>query len=276
MLDMIQEVIGMLAGIVGLLYITGGVIVNLHLSRFGVSEYQILKAKYLAVGLSFLISVLLFVSIVCMVSAFVLPVVSLLNLQVRLTISTLFLFWFTWLYYSQRFRQFLKRLWSRVLKCIEQKAAFHFWVLAVLGISLYPVSFVISDNWTTLNIQRFGLYSAIAVLYGVVGFALLTLYFGVELYANPIPAGPQAADLIGTGKLQRIRLVGKPEDFELIQKLGVKLDSPQLTSEVGLLDETKDHYLIVVENKRGERAVKIDRGLVKGISYTPVIDKRAR
>ena len=108
----------------------------------------------------------------------------------------------------------------------------------------------------------------------VVGFALLTLYFGVELYANPIPAGPQAADFIGTGKLQRIRLVGKPEDFELLQKLGVKLDSPQLTSEVGLLDETKDHYLIVVESKEDERAVKIDRGLVKGISYTPVIREK--
>jgi hypothetical protein len=135
---------------------------------------------------------------------------------------------------------------------------------------------MISDNWTTLNIQRVDLYLVIAVLYGVAGFALLTLYFGVELYANPIPAGPQATDFIGTGKLQRIRLVGKLEDFELLEKLGVKLDSPQLTSEVGLLDETKDHYLIVVENKGGERAVKIDRELVRGISYTPVIDRKAR
>jgi hypothetical protein len=173
MLDIVQEVIGMLAGIVGLLYLAGGVIVNLHLSRFGASEYQILKAKYLAVGLSFLISVLLFVGIVWMASVFIFPVVSIFNLQVRLTISTIFLFWFTWLYYSQRFRQFFKRLWCRVFKCVEQKAAFHFWVLAVIGVSVYPVSFMISDNWMALNIQPVGLYSTIALLYGVVGSDIL-------------------------------------------------------------------------------------------------------
>ena len=96
----------------------------------------------------------------------------------------------------------------------------------------------------------------------------MTLYFGVELYANPVPVGPQSADFIGTGKLQKVKFAGKADDLKLLQRLGITLESPQLTSEVGLLDETDDYYLVVVGDEGEDKAIKISRDLVKGLAYT--------
>ena len=42
------------AVVLGIIYIIGGLIVNLNLTRRGIVEYQILKVKYLAVGMIFM------------------------------------------------------------------------------------------------------------------------------------------------------------------------------------------------------------------------------
>jgi len=43
-----------LAGLaLGATYVIGGLIVNLHLSRYGVTQYQILRVKYFVVGLTY-------------------------------------------------------------------------------------------------------------------------------------------------------------------------------------------------------------------------------
>ena len=97
---------------------------------------------------------------------------------------------------------------------------------------------------------------------------LATLYFGVEIYANPVPVGPQSADLIGTGKPQIVQFVGSKDEFELLKQLGIPLETPWLTAKLGLLDEASDYYLIVVHNENGEKAFKINRSSIKGIAYT--------
>ncbi|HLO31617.1 MAG TPA: hypothetical protein VK249_20865, partial [Anaerolineales bacterium] len=53
--EIIQNVATVGAVILGIVYIIGGLIVNLNLTRRGVVEYQILKVKYLAVGMIFLV-----------------------------------------------------------------------------------------------------------------------------------------------------------------------------------------------------------------------------
>src|SRR5215467_8392119 len=53
-MDTIQFLTSVGALILGAAYILGGLIVNLHLSRFGVTEYQVLRIKYLVVGLIYL------------------------------------------------------------------------------------------------------------------------------------------------------------------------------------------------------------------------------
>src|SRR6185436_6743107 len=53
--DIIQNIATGGAALLGLTYIIGALIVNLNLTRRGVVEYQILKVKFLAVGLIFLL-----------------------------------------------------------------------------------------------------------------------------------------------------------------------------------------------------------------------------
>ena len=52
--DLIQNIATGSAVFLGITYVIGGLIVNLNLSRRGVVEYQVLKVKYLAVGMIFL------------------------------------------------------------------------------------------------------------------------------------------------------------------------------------------------------------------------------
>jgi len=269
-LDDVQKLIGILAIGVGAVYLLGGLIVNLHLSRFGVTEYKLLKAKYLAVGLHFLLSTGLVLGTAATFVALV-PVRSFQDLQTRLIISLVVLLLTAAVYYSQRFRSWVKRFWIKVLRRKEQAVAFHMWWLMTFGIGLYPISLALSYNWLRTNIidsQCFSVLVLLALLDSVAGLSLVTLYFGVEIYANPVPVGPEAADFIGTGKLQKVQFVGKSEDLKLIEQLGVPLETPQRTAELGLLDETEDYYLVVVHKEEtGDKAIKVSRDLVKGIAY---------
>ncbi len=268
-LDDFQKLIGILALGVGAVYLLGGLIVNLHLSRFGVTEYKLLKAKYLAVGLHFLFSSGL---VLGLAAAFVVivPVKSLQDLQIRLIISLIVLLLTATVYYNQRFHSWVKRFWTKVLRRKEQEVTFHMWWLMTFGIGLYPISLALSCNWLRTNMidsQYFSLLILLALLYSVAGLAFITLYFGVEIYANPVPVGPEAADFIGTGKLQKVQFVGKFEDLKLIKQLGIPLETPRRTGELGLLDETEDYYLVVVYEETGDKAIKVSRELVKGIAY---------
>ena len=52
--EIIQNVATGGALALGFIYIVGGLIVNLNLTRRGIVEYQVLKVKYLAVGIIFM------------------------------------------------------------------------------------------------------------------------------------------------------------------------------------------------------------------------------
>lgn len=268
-LDEFQRIIGILALGVGGLYVLGGFIVNLHLSSFGVTEYRLLKAKYLAVGLHFLFSSGIVISLIFIFNLIV-PIKSLQDLQIRLIISLIALLLSAAIYYSQTFHTWVKRFWAKFLRQKEQAAVFHTWSLMVFGIGLYPVSLALSYNLIKtiiVNPEYFNLHILLALLEGIAGLALVILYFGVELYANPVPMGPEAVDLIGTGKMQKVQFVGRSEDIKLINQLGIPLETPHRTTELGLLDETDDYYLVVIYKGKEGKAIKVHRELIKGIAY---------
>jgi len=54
LIQLFQNIATVSALVVGITYIIGGLIVNLNLTRRGLVEYQILKVKYLVVGIIFL------------------------------------------------------------------------------------------------------------------------------------------------------------------------------------------------------------------------------
>jgi hypothetical protein len=268
-LDEIQRIIGLFALSIGGVYLLGGLTVNLHLSRFGVTEYRLLKAKYLAVGLQFLFSSG-FAIVLILVFNLIFPVRSFQDLRIRLNISIIALLLSATVYFSPKFHAWLKQFWTKFLRRKEQDVAFQIWWLMIFGIGLYPVSLALSYNWIKADITNptyINPYILLALLDIIAGLVLITFYWGIEIYANPVPSGPEAADFIGTGKIQKVQFVGKPEDIELIKQLGIPLETPQRTTELGLLDESEDYYLVLVHKGKEEKAIKIHRDLIKGIAY---------
>src|SRR5438105_4060432 len=52
----IQSIAAVAGFLVGVAYVIGGLIVNIHLSRYGITEYGILRISYLVVGLVYFVS----------------------------------------------------------------------------------------------------------------------------------------------------------------------------------------------------------------------------
>ncbi len=80
----------------GAAYLVGGLVVNLPLSRYGVTEYQILRVKYLVVGLTYLTNYLASL-LLAVIPAFLLATADLIAPQFVLIaslIASLFLLWF--------------------------------------------------------------------------------------------------------------------------------------------------------------------------------------
>lgn len=268
-LDDFQRLLGIAALCIGAVYILGGLIVNLHLSRFGVTEYRLLKAKYLAVGLNFLFNTGIAVGLIAIFNLLN-PINRPQDLQIRLILSLFAMLFGAAVYYNRRFYTRVKLFLAKFFRRKEQAAAFYVWWLMIFGIGLYPMSLAFPKDLISANIASaayFNIDLLLAIMISMAGLALATLFFGIELYANPVPTGPDAADLIGTGKLQRVQFVGNSEDIELIKQLGIPLETPNRTIELGLLDETDDYYLVVLHLENEEKAFKIRRELVKAIAY---------
>lgn len=264
-----QTLFSIFAVSVGIVYLIGGLVVNLHLSRYGVSEYKLIKAKYLAVGLNFLFSIGIVVGLVLVINL-VFPVKTVATIQRRLVISLFSLFLIAAIYNSKRFHSISKNLLVRVVKRREQVAAFHIWWLTTFGTTLFPISLAISYHLMhsiANDFQYIQRLTLLALLIGFGGLAFSTLYFGVEIYANPVPTGPEAADLIGTGKLQKVKLIIDPKNSKMIKHLGIPMETLYRTSQLGLLDETEDQYLVIIPNNKGGKAAKVSRDLIKGIAY---------
>ena len=75
-IDIVISVSGFALAVV---YIVGGLIVNLHLSRYGVTQYQIVKIKYLVVGLTYFTNYIAVLLLSALPAVFFLTVSSLIQ-----------------------------------------------------------------------------------------------------------------------------------------------------------------------------------------------------
>ncbi len=57
--DMLERAAKLIAGVVAMAYVTGFLIVNLHLSRYGIAQVELFKPKVIASGASFIVIALL-------------------------------------------------------------------------------------------------------------------------------------------------------------------------------------------------------------------------
>lgn len=250
--DTLQLITSIAALLLGAAYVFGGLVVNLHLARYGVIEYQVLRIKYLVVGLVFManfVAVLVGASVATLVALSLSPSTGLTAYLVMSLLAAILLIGLWAL--EKRFR---KR--NLVLNWVI------FWVLSTLAL-LHPVMVAVRQS----IVGSTTLYEAVQIAgAGLAG--ILALIGQVYFYAGYIYGNPAALDPVGMGIPVRVRLAGTKADIELLRNLGLPAEpETDLTGGLLLLDETDSHYIIATGTTAIEQVFKIDKGLVKGIVY---------
>lgn len=258
-IQMIQTITSAAALLIGTAYVFGGLIVNIYLSQYGVTEYQILRIKYLVVGLVFLFSllVMLITATVLLLGAIVLINTKIIYEQLGLTLAFslvasigLFILWV-----------FARRLekQTRSLHLAQYLAL----LLPIISF-LFPVAIIIRRALVFDNEIYSNALLGLAVLltgFGLFGFLYSYSYF---IYGNPEFS---RFDMIGVGTPGDVQLAGPNDSLSLLAQMGIPLAQPTLTDKLALIDETDSHYIVGIGPQSQMRVFKIDKELIKGIVY---------
>jgi hypothetical protein len=243
-METLQSLAGLVGIGLGLTYIVGGLIVSLHLARYGINEYQIVRVKYLVVGLVYLLNVLVTLILVALpalaLAASALMVMQAIALASLGAAVALLIFW-------ARAREGRWRTWV---------------ILGTLAL-LFPM--LIFLRQVLANPQGF-LESALimeAVVIGLLGFSGQVYYYARFIYGDAtVFVG--GIDPTGTGAVGRVRLAG---EIGFLRELGIPLTNDRFSAEVALIDEMDSHYLIGIPSEGGLQAIKIDKSVIKAIQY---------
>ena len=243
-METLQSLAGLVGIGLGLTYIVGGLIVSLHLARYGINEYQIVRVKYLVVGLVYLLNVLVTLILVA------LPALSLAGstLMVMQAIALA----------SLGASLALLILWARALD-----GRWRYWVILGVLALLFPM--LIFVRQVLAHPEGFLEATLIleAAVIGVLGFSGQVYYYARFIYGDAtVFAG--GIDPTGTGAVGRVRLAG---EIGFLRELGVPLINNTFSAEVALIDEMDSHYLIGIPSERGLQAIKVDKSVIKAIQY---------
>lgn len=257
----IKQVIDILISTGGLAlavtYVTGGLIVNLYLSRYGITQYQILKIKYLAVGLTYFTN---FIAVILLAAlpAFFLLAASLLFQRIALIVSLLASISLLW-------------LWGRPAKFKSPFPSWQFWVVVGSLSLIFPLMITARSGiilWLGGSVDyELGFLIVLALLAGVLSFVGQTYYYSRYLYGKQnVVLG--SVDPIGMGIPVEVQLTGKKDEISLLSQIGVPMLNLKTTERVMLFDETSTHYIIGISLSENDyKAVEVAKDLVKAIRY---------
>lgn len=257
--ELIQNIAAGSAVFLGITYVIGGLIVNLNLSRRGVVEYQVLKVKYLAVGMIFLVH-FIGVVVITSVPAFL----------IFLYVRDFFLIQLTSII-SVLGSLVLLYVWSRYPPNTKsRKGTWWFWAgQSVLAI-LYPMLILFYLIFTPRTDLEWVSNLILAVLAG--GLAVIAQIYHYSSFYYGRPAGTGTIDPIGLGIPTRVHLLCDEKFVPALAQLGLTLEK-NIIRNVYLIDETDVHYIVSREQVPGgdgtSETYKIDKSLVKVILHKP-------
>jgi hypothetical protein len=266
-INFLQTLITSSAILLGFTYVIGGLVVNLNLARRGVVEFQILKVKYLVVGLVFLLhSVGVFVF--AALPAFGLLyfsnqviVMQLLNLISMMAAIFLILIWIRQPSGSQSFLT----TWT------------YWFVTSAIGAS-FPMLVFIRQIMAPSTELTWIIISAQAILTAALTFLAQIYHYAAFYYGRPSSLG--ALDPIGVGIPPKVRVACQNETATLLKNLGVEIGEDQITQVLFLIDETDKHYILAFERlpgRKGEnRTIKVDKDIIKAILFIPEHTERIK
>jgi hypothetical protein len=250
--QLIESIAGAAGFILGLTYVLGGLIVNLHLSRYGVTEYQVVRVKYLVVGLIYVVNVLgaytlaLIIGAVLLIAGQVVQqgwlIVALLAGLSLLVLGVKPVAWRT---------QWAKKFFE----------SWPFWV----GMGAIAASFPFLVLIRQSLVRTSDFYSDLLMGEGLV-VGLLVVIGQVYFYAR-YPYTQAVFDPIGTGMPVVVQLAGNEKDMAHLQSIGVPVLKADVTDKVLLLDETDTHYIVGIPDEQAIQAIKVSKSIVQVIRY---------
>jgi hypothetical protein len=255
--EAIQLITSVVALILGVAYVTGGLIVNLHLAHYGVTEYQILRVKYLVVGLIFLVTNLVTIFIAFLASSLSFTFLSFAPNSVLAVLAIISLLASGVLLGRRLFAKKIAK--SRVFFPVSLG-----WFVLYSSFSwVFTVYFILRQ----MLLGASDLYSAIWMIPAIL-LGTLAVFGQLYFYARFIYGDPsQYYDPIGMGVPVAVKLAVGESNLRLLEHMGIPTLPPDLTDKISLLDESDSHYIIGVDTEKGLQVSKIAKELVKGIVY---------
>lgn len=250
----LETLVGASALIVGAIYVIGGLIVNLHLANYGVTEYQILRVKYFVVGITFVTNAIA-ILFLAFIPGFLILTLDFYVQQLFLIASVLASLLLLW-------------VWGKPATSGRRSLLFtwRFWVLTGAVASIYPISAAIRVVISPQITFETGLMLAAAGLSGVLAFVGQIYVYARHLYARPNSV-LGSVDPIGMGIAVTVQLALKEEVMPALRELAIPVQGKLTLGPVKLLDETDTHYIIGVQADKPIRAMKITKDAVQAILY---------
>ena len=256
--ELIQNIATGGAVLLGLTYVVGGLIVNLNLTRRGIIEFEILKSKYLVVGLVFLlhvIGVFTFATLLGLLLFLVgenMLIIQLVNLVCMISAGSMLVIWAR---YSSSTRSWLTDWW--------------YWFFASTLAAIFPM-FMLARQIVNPTFNTFwGIVTFQAILTSALTFLAQAYHYSAFYYGRVHGLG--ALDPIGVGIPTRVQLACDEKMAMLVRGLGVPVSAAGITSDLYLIDETSQHYIISFQREADSRenTLKLDKASVKAILFKP-------
>jgi hypothetical protein len=257
--ELLQTIATAGAVFLGFTYVIGGLIVNLNLSRRGVVEYQVLKVKYLAVGIIFLLhfaGVVIFTSVPAFLIYLYIRDFLLIQLTSILSVSGSLVLLYVWSRYPPNTR--------------SRAGTWPFWAGLAMVAILYPMLILFYRLFTPGSDIEWLFNVILAILVG--GLAVIAQIYHYSSFYYGRPAGAGTIDPIGMGIPTRVDLLCDEKYAPALAKLGLPLEN-NIIHNVYLIDETDVHYIVGKDQVPGgdstSETYKIDKSLVMAILHKP-------
>ncbi len=253
MVDLIQILLSSSALILGVIYIIGGLIVNLSLARRGITEYQILKVKYLVVGMVFILNSIGSFVLAAIPAFFLVPLVSNTVVLQGLAIVSIVS------------GSSLLAIWAKFRRRSSLLCGWGFWFIAsVLG-AVFPMTVLMKQ----ILLRTFDVFSVLMVIEGLMAMVLVLIgqiYHYSAFYYGHESKLVGSTDPIGMGILTPVRLACDQKDMESLEHLGLPIVQPGVIGNLFLIDETDKEYIVSPE-REGGKVFKIPKETIRAIMY---------
>lgn len=255
LVDFIQNLLSSGALVLGFTYIIGGLIVNLNLARRGVTEYQIVKIKYLVVGIVFLLNSAGTFVLAAIPAFFLLMVAGHILVQILGIISTSasISLLIAWARFPQDTNSWLSKRW--------------YWFLASTIGAIFPMMILIRQILLfQVDVHSIALLIE-AVMVGVLVFVAQIYHYSAFYYGRG-SGFLETLDPIGIGIPRPVKLACDPGEMTLLAELGLPFFQSNIIGDVFLVDETDKYYILALERVGGKTFV-VSKEMIKAILYSP-------